>query len=210
MSLILDALRKMEQERKARRSGSIDIRPEVLSRRGNASPAGKNRLLRVAAALALLSAGIGAGLLLKGSRSPQAPQQTAAVATPEVRPDAVPPKKPDMPPPPPAATLPVKTVPAVAKPITVPPSPSLQAPAAQEPQQAAAGSPGTPLTISGIAWQDERHLRRAVVNGSLMGEGAEVAGARIVEIEETRVKFSQGGRTYYDQAMRSKIVAIPW
>jgi general secretion pathway protein B len=49
------------------------------------------------------------------------------------------------------------------------------------------------ITLSGIAWQDERHLRRAVINGFLMEEGAEVQGAKIVEIMENRVKFRKGG-----------------
>ena len=52
------------------------------------------------------------------------------------------------------------------------------------------------LSVSGIAWQEERSLRRAVVNGLLLGEGAEIAGARVVEIGERRVRFSRGGQTF--------------
>lgn len=47
------------------------------------------------------------------------------------------------------------------------------------------------ITVSGIAWQDERSLRRAVINGLLVGEGAEIHGARIVEIKENRVRFNR-------------------
>jgi general secretion pathway protein B len=52
------------------------------------------------------------------------------------------------------------------------------------------------IRISGIAWQDERTARRAVVNGFLMKEGGVVAGARIVEILQDRVRFSQSGRDF--------------
>ena len=52
------------------------------------------------------------------------------------------------------------------------------------------------IIISGIAWQDERSLRRAVVNGALVGEGAEVAGARVLEIREDRVRLSRGGQVF--------------
>jgi general secretion pathway protein B len=52
------------------------------------------------------------------------------------------------------------------------------------------------ISISGIAWQDERSLRRAVLNGSLVGEGATVSGARVVEIQETRVRMSRNGRLF--------------
>jgi len=52
------------------------------------------------------------------------------------------------------------------------------------------------IVITGIAWQDERSLRRAVVNGALVGEGAEVAGARVVEIREDRVRLTRGGQLF--------------
>ncbi|HIJ96224.1 MAG TPA: hypothetical protein HPP94_10920 [Desulfuromonadales bacterium] len=46
------------------------------------------------------------------------------------------------------------------------------------------------VKLSGIAWQDERAARRAVVNGFLLKEGAVVSGARIVDILSDRVRFS--------------------
>jgi general secretion pathway protein B len=52
------------------------------------------------------------------------------------------------------------------------------------------------ISITGIAWQDERSLRRAVLNGVLVGEGAEVAGARVVEIRESKVRLSRGGQLF--------------
>jgi general secretion pathway protein B len=46
------------------------------------------------------------------------------------------------------------------------------------------------IKLSGIAWQEERAARRAVVNGFLLKEGAVVSGARIVDILSDRVRFS--------------------
>jgi general secretion pathway protein B len=46
------------------------------------------------------------------------------------------------------------------------------------------------IKVSGIAWQDERRARRAVINGFLMQEGGVVSGARITEILPDRVRFS--------------------
>ena len=195
MSLILDALRKMEEERKARHGGSVDIRPAVLSRRGDDPPATRNLIILVAAGAMLLLAGIGAGVLLKGTGPSPALLQTAdqSAAGTEDRPALpLPPAPPQTTPIPaePVRTLPTATLPAM------PPTPPLRKPVADDPPAAASETADTPIAISGIAWQEERGLRRAVVNGALVGEGAEVAGARIVEIRERSVRFSRGGRTF--------------
>jgi hypothetical protein len=47
----------------------------------------------------------------------------------------------------------------------------------------------TDIKLSGIAWQDERSARRAVVNGFLFKEGAVVSGAKITEIRADKVRF---------------------
>lgn len=56
--------------------------------------------------------------------------------------------------------------------------------------------PPADIKVSGIAWQDERRARRAVVNGFLMHEGGVVAGATIAEILPDRVRFSLGDRAF--------------
>ncbi len=61
-------------------------------------------------------------------------------------------------------------------------------------------APAADIRVSGIAWQDERRARRAVVNGLLLREGNVVAGARIREIMRDRVRFSRAGG-YFDVAM---------
>jgi len=47
----------------------------------------------------------------------------------------------------------------------------------------------TEIKVSGIAWQEERAARRAVINGYLMREGGVVAGATITEIKPDKVRF---------------------
>ncbi|MBT1076651.1 hypothetical protein [Geobacter grbiciae] len=206
MSLILDALRKMEQERKARQGGGIDIRPDVLGHTRIESAGrswGSKPFILVAAGIVLLAAGVGTGIVLKKGTEGEKPEQSRSVdrnrplPVEEVTPVTVPS-------PPPLTPTPTEAPPAAipAKPAAPPAPVAAPAPAPKPVQHSVAAEqpapseyPGANLTVSGIAWQEERSLRRAVVNGNLVGEGAEVAGARVVEIGERRVKFSQGGRT---------------
>jgi len=241
MSLILDALRKMEEERRSKRSAAADIRPQILRYRGSAPPERTGRpYLAVVAGLLLVSAGVGAGFLWKGKDDGTAVVVAAAPAQ-ELLP-AAPPAAPALP----AVPLPpVSQVPPAAQAQAAPPAVTV-APAAAAPSQpaaAAAVQPAPPaaaaeagaraprgkrgrkgttagavapgaasqpqpsaseelgsipgIAISGIAWQEDRSLRRAVLNGSLVGEGAEVAGARVVEIRENKVRMSRGGQ-YFD------------
>ena len=46
------------------------------------------------------------------------------------------------------------------------------------------------IKLSGIAWQEERADRRAVINGFLLKEGGVVSGAKITDIEADKVYFS--------------------
>jgi general secretion pathway protein B len=62
------------------------------------------------------------------------------------------------------------------------------------------------IKLSGIAWQDERRTRRAVVNGFLMQEGGIVAGARITDIYQDRVRFSLSGKTFEIPLISSTVV----
>jgi general secretion pathway protein B len=52
------------------------------------------------------------------------------------------------------------------------------------------------VKLSGIAWQDERGARRAVINGFLLKEGAVVAGATITDIQADRVRFSSAAGAF--------------
>lgn len=199
MSLILDALRKMEQERKARQGGGIDIRPEVLGHHRAEAPRRSSGMpiILVAAGIAILAAGFGGGIMLKKATPDKAPEQSrSAVRSEPPLAEAVPAAMPPQPLPPVPVAPPPAPAPPKPAPLSAPAAapPPVQRPSAAE-QPTVSDYPGAELIVSGIAWQEERSLRRAVVNGNLVGEGAEVAGARVVEIGERGVKFSQGGRT---------------
>lgn len=64
------------------------------------------------------------------------------------------------------------------------------------------------IKLSGIAWQDERRARRAVVNGFLMQEGGVVSGARITDIYQDRVRFSLSGKTFEIPLISSSLPAV--
>jgi len=52
------------------------------------------------------------------------------------------------------------------------------------------------VKLTGIAWQDNRNLRRAVVNDILVGEGAVVADAKVLEIKPNVVRFEKNGSLF--------------
>jgi general secretion pathway protein B len=245
MSLILDALRKMEQDRNSRRGSALDIRPEVLRYRA-ASRKRPRTWLPWAIGAVLLACGTGAGFFLKGNHATPVsgdfatapPPPTAAVSTapvstvaPTIQVDPTASVAPVAPvatvpvaPAAPALTevaptrvpasiarpqaVPVSSVPAVrsaplrrpvaAAPAARPEEPvgkSRVKPAHREESGVTQGAPAD-IAITGIAWQDERSLRRAVINGTLVGEGAEIAGAHVIEIREDKVRLSRGGQVF--------------
>ena len=63
------------------------------------------------------------------------------------------------------------------------------------------------IKLSGIAWQDARRARRAVINGFLMQEGGLVSGARITDIFQDRVRFSQSGKSFEIPLISSPVPA---
>jgi general secretion pathway protein B len=173
----------------------VDIRPIVLGKRRQPTAPARSRLVPAVIGLLLLAVGVGVGLFLL-ARTPSAPPRQAAelapASLPTVQVTTTQPTQPVAVPPTPARPEPLPAAPA---------TPAAKTPARPRPpvaeQPAAAGEQAEiALTISGIAWQEERALRRAVVNGALVAEGAEVAGARVVEIRERSVRFARDGRTF--------------
>jgi len=182
MSLILDALRKIEQERRTKRQGGGDIRADVLSYQGSSAPSRKKRHLPLLLGLTL-GCGVAAALFFFFTQDqPVAVTGQPVPATAVARPVAEP--APEQAPPTPAA----RQAEAPQKAAAVP----MNTPTASTP----AGDGGGNLLVSGIAWQEERGLRRAVVNGVLAAEGSEILGARIVEIREDLVRFSRNGKIF--------------
>lgn len=188
MSLILDALRKMELERKAKRLSSQEIRAEVLNYRGTAAPSEKSRIVPVTVTLLLLVSAAAAGFLYLKRAEPPKIDVVRQMETPQQGPTPVMPPQPVMLTPPEPSVQ--KSLPKEVN-TPVPPVKSSARPDATNQRNGDEG-----ITVSGIAWQDERSLRRAVINGSLVGEGAEIQGAKIVEIRENRVRFSRGGELF--------------
>lgn len=187
MSLILDALRKMEQERKAKRQGLQEIRAEVLNYRGTTAAPEKSRIVPIMAISLLICAAAACFFYYNGSAAPKNDAVKAVEPRNEELPSAILPqtvqKSPQVPPF-------EKSIPAEA--ISVPKIPKPSANAATVTKL----NSDEGITVSGIAWADERYLRRAVINGSLVGEGAEIQGAKVIEIREDRVRFSRGGEIF--------------
>lgn len=74
----------------------------------------------------------------------------------------------------------------------------------KEPETATPSAPSTTvisslpegIKLTGIAWQDSRKMRRAVINDVLVGEGTVVAGAKVLEIRPGLVRFEKNGAVF--------------
>lgn len=185
MSLILDALRKMDQERRAKRQDSAALRSEVLNYRGGSSSPHRSRILPYSAiVLILIAAGGGWYFFMLTKETPTQKlmpitQTGPAASGPAAMPPIPVPVTPIVVPPVAAPViLPVKAAPEIVSPASTPPR--KQAPAAVARKNGDNG-----ITLSGIAWQEERHLRRAVINGFLMEEGERFRGQRLLRSGRT-------------------------
>ncbi len=210
MSVILDALKKLEREKASRRSGPVDIVPEITIPSARREKSAKWKLASVVTGAVILTA-VATTLVITPFTSRDrkaAPVASAITSMPQDETSA------------PAASAP--PVPAITenRPAPVPetmnrasaeldrPMPrdenptgeqALVSPArARRSRETATVDTAAPasITVSGIAWQDDRADRRAVVNGALVGEGATAGGARIVRIYRDKVRFSIDGRTF--------------
>ena len=199
MSLILDALKKLEQEKAARRARHVELRPAITGRRDSPSDTPWRLPLLIAGAVILAVAvtmTVMGGFSQKSLPVAPAPLQVRTESPRPMEPVAA------VPPTASAPSAPVQTPvaipaspahPRILAPTTVPPSASSRKKTVV-PEQT--GPAPADLKVTGIAWQDERVARRAVVNCALAGEGAIVAGARVVEIRQDQVRFSRDGQTF--------------
>ena len=181
MSLILDALKKMEQDKARRRIQSMELGPAILQER-NRHAASRLRTPAVVACAVVITA-IATYFVMaliptnRGEQAVPAPVAQGVPAPPAIEPAR------SLPPPPAETILPSPL-----------PAPALAQSAALPPSASAPSATAPVLVVNGIAWQEERHARRAVVNGVLVAEGAMVAGARVTEIHAGKVVFSSGGQ----------------
>jgi general secretion pathway protein B len=204
MSLILDALKKLEQEKAARKDGALNVAAEILQPE-RPRPRNKKRTVlftvaavgAVLAAIAVLALRGGTGVLKQSSPSaPAAPSTVSRAAMPAPLPLAATAQK--------SEELPV------ARPradigkgeLLPPPAVSHPRPAAaaahkeiDAPEYSSHGSVSH-LRVSGIVWQEERSARRAFVNGIIAVEGSVIDGAKLVEIYPARIRFSRGGESF--------------
>ncbi len=215
MSFILDALKKLEQEKAARKGGDVKISDEIVreNRRGmrKARRSVPMSVVLIALGLVLLLGASGAFLWFKhgGDQSKvvaMGPEQTLPAASkrseasqgtimaepvvPEVRPMADEAAEP--------SPLPVaakRTSQRERNEATRLSRPDFMA-RPTHPSGEGSSSGGSGPKVSGIAWQEAPSARRAVINGDLVKEGAQVDGATVEEILPSRVLFSSGSRRF--------------
>jgi general secretion pathway protein B len=210
MSYILDALKKIELEKNKKRSdGRISIANDLFQERKQPNAgSGIGKIAALVLAASLLAGG-GTWFVLNGNN-----HKSATAVRPSAPPQAVQVTAP------PVAT-PVQAVAPVMAPPTVPPAAAAAPqtntaasgddnaavrgkarrsviaitaePVVQKKQPVQTVPAPADVKLSGIAWQDERSGRRAVINGFLLKEGAVVSGAKIIDIQADRVRFASAG-----------------
>lgn len=218
MSNILEALRKAQDEKSRAADQTITGREALIAHRTTRSWAGANkRVIWLGCSGAVLLAVV--GWLLYGPSKPASEPKAALTAAAPVNMPAEPPLQPQQAPPAPqpapAAPAPAIQAPAPLpappqanddeerspgrrhRPATSPPA-AAASQAAQPSHSAEATVSGVPegVKLTGIAWQDSRKMRRAVINDVLVGEGAVVAGAKVLEIRPALVRFEKNGLVF--------------
>jgi general secretion pathway protein B len=224
MSYVLDALKKMELEKvkKTRGNGMTSIAGNLFDDdRQNRAEGGMGKIVMITITVALVTFGA-TWFFLKPAKqvvpsgSSAKPTVTADAAAPRPHPTIPDPLPPAVKPPanpardssPPSAGSAVVTpkrhnaavqLPArgAVDPVAQNTAQELKSRTKEQKSPAVPGmAPPADIKLSGIAWQDDRHARRAVINGFLMQEGESISGARITEILQDRVRFSQSGNVF--------------
>jgi general secretion pathway protein B len=213
MSSILEALKKLEDEKAARRGGMGNLAGKVAKtgRRPRHTPAWlvPGGMVAVAVVSVLITYVAMTSISPRTSESAPAKKPPGVSPAPDslLLPTGTPVTeelKPRQPYPPPhkksesaAAVLPGATAKNRA---SLPKASGKQdAPASSVPVQRAPESAGAPtpmMTVSGIAWQKDTSFRMAVVNGSPVREGGTVEGTTVKEILPDRVRFSYNGKEF--------------
>ena len=207
MSSILEALKKLEDEKSARRGGGGNIAAKVakpgrrpIQRPGWLLPVGMGVVAAAAALFTYILMGGFSTRIKPVQPAPPAPQQQPQQAA---APSAQPAPLPVLPPvivrnralrPSPSSPV-ARPAPAIVAP---PPQP-VEPPNVEKPAALSlpAAQPGPPaLKVTGIGWQKGNADRLAIVNGRAVSEGAVVEGARVEEIFPDRVRFSINDKTF--------------
>jgi len=219
MSSILEALKKLEDEKAARQGGLGNIARKVTAsgRSARQKPAW---LVPGALAAVAIAAVLGTYTVMGGFSprhgatvplaNPEPPAPNPAISLPRAAsPDGVgsAPSRTELAAPArreaasgaSAAAIHASIAPAAegkrSSPLTQPQPDSKSETATAPPQPSSEGKLPA-LNVSGIAWQKDNASRLAVVNGASVTEGATIAGARVDEIFPDRVRFSCRGKSY--------------
>ena len=205
MSLILDALRKLEREKGAHEPGVLVVGSVPWGERSRA-----RRLLLGAGAVLALSLAVLAGWLMRRGATSPGVARPAAAAPPPAGPAST---APTPLPPTPAPLAAVEEVPAPAPPIRLGNPPPVERPAA--PERAAASEEPTPeaatpspavaapaagppptvaneLRLSAISQRDGKPV--ALINDRLVFEGDSFDGVRVIRIGEAEVEVEVKGQ----------------
>ncbi len=214
MSVILDALRKLDREKSSRRNGTANIAAEIL--RPDLPRPGKKVSPYVAALslTAVAAAAVTYGLMSgRGSLPKPSP----------VMPMTAPLQSQQVPPAPPSRepvrevqdqttkVLPKIEAPARSKPAetsstetkadrnVIPEAAKVAPESTKKPtEHAPAGSVASPpsLKISAIVWYEDPSKRFAMINGTISSEGSLVDGVKVAEIRPTSVRFLHNGQYF--------------
>lgn len=210
MSYILDALKKIELEKnkKVLPGGKTSITGDLFKERKQSAPRSGIWKILVLVVVASLVTCAGTWFVLRGDSKKKAAGINPAASPPVavVNPPTVPLKTAPVQAQPTSVTVPLPTppAPAVVKRTETITDDSSDSSTRRErrskkrikeqsssPQQTVTMVPAPAgIKLSGIAWQDRRSARRAVINGFLLKEGDSVSGAKITDIQENRVRFS--------------------
>jgi hypothetical protein len=205
MSFILKALRKLENERVSREMGKVEINSAILApdRRSLSSSSNSPRRLIIAVLIVALS---GTSLyFMKRGPSPSVQQPVREVQKTEPLPRSVPvaaapvlEEKPRPAPPVPSQAVKSQEEPSRPRPVSrkkfPEPSPPVESGSdSLHGEEALTGSAPSPLTVNGIALQDDPGQSIAVVNGQIVKRGMTVGGAQVERIFLNRVRFRGNG-----------------
>jgi len=177
VSLIFEALKKLDREKKTPERGFLVV--------GGAPLPG--RRLHVPALLLLLAAAAGGGFLIARALRPAPPLATPTTTAPTPAPAPVTVRQlaPPAPLPPETVAPAVSGLPRAADP------PAARAPV-PTPEAAAPPKAAPEFALQAVADQDGHPV--AIVNGQLVRVGDLVDGARVLRIDPEEVELEQGGR----------------
>jgi len=199
MSLILDALKKLEREKAAQSNKTGDIAVSILEQK----PIVRNRrpivfMGAIAMAAAVFIAGMYIAFLMDNKH---APLSTAAPLAP-VPQQKTGPAPVETPAPPPAAAEPMKASPATVKESPVKKKAKPEKLKLAEPEKKASPPPAGAIpsrpnfTISVIVWYDQPSERKAVIDGKSVREGDIIDGFKVQRIDLSSVSFVKNGKPF--------------